>query len=356
MDALTNVVAVLILVLILVQADVSQKVVQFLEGLLPATPEEVVASTQKVEELEKKKLKIKNLLSEDAPTPEDIETEQRQLALLEKQTKENKKLLVEISELIKLEEKTRKERDDENKKTSAIQKEIARLEALLDATPPVKAPPPAEVSIPISRSIPKSAEIYYAIVVHDRVHFIDPFTPVELFEAEFKKHKRKWLVERIKRQGADRYIYNQAKIAEHFKNFDFKNSRKQTVRLLANPLGTRMRIEIKPDLKAGGTALADINNRESTYFKILKKLANNNRAVILYHVNPNSFNTYLQARILSDKAGIAAGWEINYSQAHSIVLADVEVKRLQDPPPPDPNAKPKPPKPPKPPRIDPKLD
>ena len=41
MDALTNVVAVLILVLLLVQADVSNKVVEFLENLQPATPEQV---------------------------------------------------------------------------------------------------------------------------------------------------------------------------------------------------------------------------------------------------------------------------------------------------------------------------
>lgn len=352
MDALTNVVAVLILVLILVQADVSQKVVQFLEGLMPATPEEVVASTKKVEELDKKKLRIKNLLSEDAPSPEDIEAEKRQLALLEKDAKENKELLAEITELKKLEEKTRKEHDSEDKKTTEIQKAIAKLEALLDATP-IKTTPPTEVGIPISRSIPKNAEIYYAFVIHDRVHFIDPFTPVELFEDEFKKHKRNWLLQRIKRQGADRYIYNPSKIAAHFKNFDFRNSRNQKVRLVHNPTWTRLRIEILPNLKTGGTALADINNKESTYFKILKKLANNNRAVILYRVNPNSFNTYLQARILSDKAQIAAGWDISYSQSHSIILREIEVKRLKDPPPPDPNAKPKPPGPPP---IGPKLD
>lgn len=352
MDALTNVVAVLILVLILVQADVSQKVVQFLEDLAPATPEEVIASTKKVEELDKKNLKLKNLLTEEAPSPEDIEAEKRQLALLEKDAKENKQLLAEINELKKLEEKTRKERDNEDKKTTEIQKEIARLEALLDDNPIVTIPPTA-VSIPISRSIPKSAKIYYAIVVHERVHFIDPFTPVELFEDEFKKHKRKWLHQRIKRQGADRYIYNQTKIAAHFKNFDFKNSRGQAVTLVTNPVWTRLRIDIKPNLKEGGTALADINKKDSTYFKILKKLASNNRAVILYRVHPNSFNTYLQARILSDKAQIAAGWEIQYGLSYSTYIKDVEVKRLKDPPPPNPNAKPRPPGPPP---IGPKLD
>jgi hypothetical protein len=58
MDALTNVVAVLILVLVLVQADVSQKVVEFLDGLKPATPEQVVASTKEVGALEKRKKRL----------------------------------------------------------------------------------------------------------------------------------------------------------------------------------------------------------------------------------------------------------------------------------------------------------
>ena len=41
MDALTNVVAVLILVLLLVQANVTQKIQAFIEDLEPATQEQV---------------------------------------------------------------------------------------------------------------------------------------------------------------------------------------------------------------------------------------------------------------------------------------------------------------------------
>ncbi|MBT6399791.1 MAG: hypothetical protein HOK04_08385, partial [Verrucomicrobia bacterium] len=84
MDALTNVVAVLILVLILVQADVSKKVVDFLEGLEPATSEQVEASKKEVEILVKRVAELDQLLQKDAPTQVEIEVEKRQLALLEK--------------------------------------------------------------------------------------------------------------------------------------------------------------------------------------------------------------------------------------------------------------------------------
>ena len=62
----------------------------------------------------------------------------------------------------KLEATLRKSRDAEQKETRHVQDEIARLEALLDATPVLEAPPPAEVTIPRSRPIPKNADVYYA--------------------------------------------------------------------------------------------------------------------------------------------------------------------------------------------------
>ena len=101
MDALTNVVAVLILVLILVQADVSKKVVDFLEGLEPATSEQVEASKKEVEILVKRVAELDQLLQKDAPTQVEIEVEKRQLALLEKDVKERKDLLVELEGLKK---------------------------------------------------------------------------------------------------------------------------------------------------------------------------------------------------------------------------------------------------------------
>ena len=348
MDALTNVVAVLILVLILVQVDVNQKKDKFMEELKPATAEDILAATNNLEELSKKKLSVKKLLTDKPPTAADMEAERRQLALLEKDTLESKAVLAKLSELKKVKEEVRKQRDSEQEKTTKVQAEIAKLEALLDDNPIAKIAA-TEVSIPISREIPKSAKIYRAIVINDRVHFIDPFTPEEQFLNEFKRHKRKWLHERIKRQGVDRYIHDQTKIAKHFKDFEFGSSRLQKIRLYISKSLTRIRIIITPDLKKGGTALAEINDQDSTYAKILKKLSRNSRAVILFYVHPNSFNTYLQARKMADEARISAGWQISHIKEYTLMVKDVEVKRLVIPPP----AKPRPPGPPP---IGPKLD
>ena len=350
MDALTNVVAVLILVLILVQADVSQKVQQFLEDLKPATPEEVIASKELVENLKLKKENLDDKLEEEPPTPEQIEEEKRQLALLEKDIKENQELLANLDELRKLEKQIRPERDAEHAQTVKIQEEIARLEALLDETPVLEALPPTVVTIPDSRPIPPTAQIYYAIVAKDRIHLIDPFTPVEMFEEEFKKHKNDWKLERIKQKGSDRIIYDQTKIAAHFKNFNFKNTRNQTVTLKTNPVSNRLHIEIKPDLKEGGTPLADLGKKGNAYANAVTALARNLKAVLLFKVNPDSFNTYLQARTMADNVKLPAGWEVSGGPSHWIQLTDIEVNRLEEPP------ERKDPPGPKPPPLKPKLD
>ena len=378
MDALTNVVAVLILVLLLVSADVKQKVEQFFDDLEPATPQQIEESKKKIEELEKEQQKLDQLLTEEPPSPEDLEEEKRKLALLEKTIedteKKNRELLANLEQLKKLEAEKRKQRDKEEKKTVFMQEEIARLESLLDETPVLNIPA-TEVSIPVSRPVPKSSETYYAIVTQDRVHFIDPFTPVETLEDQIKKNDRKWLIERVKR-GNDRIkIYDQAQMAEYFNTFDFKNTRKQQVKIITNPISTRISMNIVPDLKEGGTHIDELSGKTNTFVSILSKLRNNKKAVLFFLVDTKSFNTYLQARSLADKAGIAAGWKMEHMDfdtetgrgrvtpqgSFGMMLKEVEVNRLKDPPPPKPKPKPKnppkkEPKPAGPPKIGPKLD
>ncbi len=351
MDALTNVVAVLILVLILVQADATQKVAKFIENLEAATPEQVEESKKILEEIIKSKESIDEKLKQEAPTPEQIEEEKRSIALLEKSLETNDDLLADLEELKALEAKVRAERDTENNATVLIQEEIAKIQAQLDQTPVFTPPPPAEVNIPNSRPIPPKAVVYHALAIKDRIHMIDPNTPLAMFDDELKKHKRDWLIERIKQQGTDRMIYDQTKIAAHFKNFDFKNTQGQKVELATNPFWVRLQTVITPDLIKGGTPIDELEKMGSEFSKTAASLMGNSRAVVLFHVNPDSFNAYLKGRSLLDKAKIPAGWEVWGGNSWRETIPDIEVNRLQDPPPPPPQTGPKPPPP-----VGPKLD
>ncbi|MGE9268654.1 MAG: hypothetical protein ACQKBY_11195 [Verrucomicrobiales bacterium] len=353
MDAMTNVVAVLILVLILVQADVTQKVQEFLEGLEPATPEEVAQSQKRLDELKKQRERQIELMEEDAPTPAAIEEEKRRLALLEKNIEDNQELLADLEELKKVEEKLRQEQAAEDEKTKTVQAEIAKLEAQLDATPVLEAQPPAVVNIPNSRPIPANAKVYRALVLDNRVHFIDTQTPLELFDEELQDNKNDWRLERVKRRGADLFIYDQEKLAAHFQNFDWKNSRQQVVKLETRPTSTAVHISITPDRENGGTPQEDLLKDSSLFHNILRRLGSDRDAVLFFQVDTGSFNTYLLARELADKAGVPAGWEIKGNGNYWLRIPDLQVNRLEEPPPPPDN--PTPPKP-GPPKLKPKLD
>lgn len=350
MDALTNVVAVLILVLVLVRMDVTQKVADFLDNLKPATPEQIVQSQEMLEKTEEEKIKLMKLLDEAAPSPEEIQKAKTDLAILEKDAKTREDLLLEIEELRKLEEQARKQRDAEQKKTEDMQKRIAQLEAQLDQTPIPKAPPSTVVSIPNSRPVPRNAEKYYAIVHKDRVHFIDPFTPAEQYIDVAKKHRRDWVIERVKQRGADKYIYDQRKIVAYFKENPLTNSRGQKLFVPGHPYGPSLYIDIRPDLAKGGTHIDEMEEKRNLFADIMRKLSRNRRAVIMFRVHPNAFHTYLEARKIADQYKVPAGWEVRTNLQYRFHVHEVAVNRLKDPPPPKPPAGPRPPK------VEPKLD
>lgn len=351
MDALTNVVAVLILVLLLVSVDAGRKVQQFLDDLKPATPEEIVASKQRVEKLKEDREKILAKLKEDPPSPEQIEEEKRQISLLEKSLEDSKAALADIDKLRELEKKVREERDSEDETNTAIQTEISELEALLDQTPAIKPDTPTVVSIPNNRPIPSDANVYYAIATKERIHIIDPITPLEIFEKEFTENRQDWLLERIQQKGADRYIYDGRKIVKHFENFDWKNPRGQKTVIRSHPTSNRVEMLIIPDTEKGGTPTEELATKGSEFFNAAIKLKQDFKAVLMFRVNTDSFSTYLEARALADRANIAAGWEIHGGREYRIRLTDFEVKRLEEPEP-----RPDTPRPPGPPPVKPKLD
>ncbi len=354
MDALTNVVAVLILVLILVQADVTQKVQKFLDDLLPATPEEVAQSKKLIEDLTRKQTVAEARLREKPATPEDIAEEKRQIALLEKSAEDNKAHLADIDKIRAMEKIVRAEREAENAKTVTIQKEIARLEGLLDTAPPIDADTPTVVNIPNSRPIPAEAATFHAIVNGNRVHIIDTQGVFAIFRREFERKKSDLIHERVKVKGkVDRFIYDPNKIAAHFKDFNWGYTRGQNIEIRTVPTGYYMLLIITPDLVNGGAPVEELRKPGGEFAKSIQTIRQTRNSVLLYRVHPNGFETYLAARELSEIANVAAGWDVNGSPNFSMGIPDLTVRRLVEPPPPDPNA---PPPLPGPPGLKPKLD
>lgn len=351
MDALTNVVAVLILVLILVQADVTQTVQKFLDDLLPATPEEVAESKKLIEDLKRKQTVAEARLREKPASPEDIAEEKRQIALLEKSMEENKELLADIDKVRAMEKTVRAEREAENEKTTTIQKEIARLEGLLDTIAPIDPNTPTVVNIPNSRPIPTEAATFHAIVNGNRVHMIDTQGVLATFRREFERKKDDLLHQRVKVKGkADRFIYDPNKIVAHFKTFNWGDTRGQKIEIRTVPTNYYVLLVITPDLANGGAPLEELRKPGGEFAKSIQNIRQTRNSVLLYRVHPNGFETYLAARELSEIANVAAGWDVNGSPNFSMGIPDLTVRRLEEPPPSKGGGTPRPP------GLKPKLD
>jgi hypothetical protein len=352
MDALTNVVAVLILILILLQVDVGQTVDRILGSLKPASETELAQAAKSIAQAKADIARQRQLLTAPPPTPADIAKLKAELALLEKNTTAQQAKLLAHDQLVALFEKTKAEAEREQARTNGLLTEIQRLTALLDTTPIPKAPSATIVRIPDSRDIPANANIYYCFIRDDIAHLVDPLAAKEMVMTEFERNHREFFRELIKIKGkADRKIYDQEKVVKFFaaKNLTVRNQR---ISVPYNRPWTRLNVLLDFDPKKGDATLADIETSKGRFHSICNKVTSYPRRVLIFKVHPNSFATYLKAREIADQYRIPCGWEIDGSTQVSLPL-EFEVNRLEEPPPPNPNAPPSPPPPPAPKR---KLD
>lgn len=173
MDAVTNVVGVLMIVLIMMALNTARMVQKILSDLPPVTEEQHQEMQKKLEEL--------------PPPPMDPEE-------LEKKKKEADELLVKVTEQLKtidtssiqakmkfmdldafrqqLIEK-RKERDLVREEADKLLEEIEKLKALLDETPKYEPPPPTYVRLPNPRAYPQNAQETRVLVAKEGTLFLN---------------------------------------------------------------------------------------------------------------------------------------------------------------------------------------
>ncbi len=345
MDTMTNVVGVLTIVLVMIGISIAHAVKKILTDLPPASEEQVSkveASISKARaEIARQTTQVASIPS--LPNQGEINAE---LIRLESQIKDKNIKLFDLSALSKELTVKSSELAKQQTQLESLISERDKLKALLDDTPVAKAPDAKVIRIPNSRPIPEDATIYHAIVKSDRVHIIDPHTPLTLFNREFEKKKNDFLIKRTQVKGKpDKFLYDGSKIVAHFQNFNWGNSRGQTISILPEPTNYFLWLVIRPELVSGGTPLEEISQPNSEFVKSLPIIRKGFRSVLMYRVHTDSFDTYLAAREVSEAANIAAGWDINFSVDFRMPIPDVTVPRLKEPPPKPPNTPPPTPKP-----------
>lgn len=340
MDALTNVVAVLIFVLLLVNCEVSQKVVQMMEDLVPASPEEIQRLKDMLKQLEIDKKKLEELKKLPPPPKVDLDSINQKISALQTLV-QNKKSAIDtnnknIAELQKLHDEKLAARDAEQAKANAMMEEIASLEAMLDTTPVANAIPATEIMIPATRPIPEGAKVHYAYITGDRAYFVDlPKYMEEVAEIvdKLKDDKGNHIAtgekseeeEDKKLSAAERRAAREKEKAEAKKEKPVVLDRDKVLPILNEKLnkilspglrgsvnsqpwfgGARMDIGFDPK---GGTPVEALSQPTNGFASDISKLRPPND-VLMFVVDAPSMYAYALAREIAEKKGIPIGWSI----------------------------------------------
>jgi hypothetical protein len=307
MDALTNVVAVLIFVLLLVNCEVAQTVVKIMEDVVPVSDEEMRLAQEMLKQIDLDAKRLEELRKQPQPSVLEFEQLQKAMEALKKLKDEKLKKIqaqaASVSELQKRHAQALAARDEEQQENVTMQEEIRRLEILLDTTPEEEEDiKPTEITIPATRPIPPGAKMHYAYIINDKIHVCDPTSVLEAMKkkADSLKNDESFL--------AGPGVFDRNKLFPALQGLDFKLPEGQSVNLTGAPWANSfdLRINFSPD--AGGVKQEDLKQPSNGFTSALSKIRNNE--VLMFRVSPESMYTYALAREIVDKKNLPCGWQI----------------------------------------------
>ena len=356
MDALTNVVAVLIFVLLLVNCDVAQTVVKMMDDLIPASEEDIQKLKEQLKKMELDKNKLEELKKTPPPPQVDIDALNSKISNLQNLVR-NKAALNELhaknlAELQKLHDEALAERDAVKKESQDMMAEVDRLLALLYTTPVLDDIPATDITIPATRPIPEGAKIYWAYVLNNRVHLLDQeslFEDAKKIADDLQKDKNNLFNEEEKEEESDKKLTAAERRAarekaraeaKKDKKIVFNRDKLQPAleqKLKLTTPGQKLtmtfpawepapRIQVQFSDKEGGASEEELKQPTNAFATSLSKVRPPNE-VVFFRVDPKSMLTYALAREVVEKRGIPCGWEMiePRSFAFSRTLPDIEM-------------------------------
>lgn len=182
MDAMTNVVGFLLLILIVSSLGISEAVRKVIANIQPVTEQELQtlkATRENTLENLQKLQQLQTQLDQSKIDPKDAEHLSIQLEEFEKN---NKELLDKTSDIDawrkKVEEEEARQKANEEK-VNLASTELAKLKAILDQTPQREVKDAQVVKMPNPRIAPAEAVAYYVVCTGKRVYFVgDPYEHV----------------------------------------------------------------------------------------------------------------------------------------------------------------------------------
>jgi hypothetical protein len=334
MDAVTNVVGVLMIVFVLVALKVASTVEKFLSELPPATPE-------MVENLEKQL----EALPLPPKTPEQIEKETEmakleikkitaELSTIDLTSVQQSVKFMDLDELQKKMEDATKQRDNAKEELDKLFAEVDRLKKALDDTPVYAPPPPKFVRIPNPRPVPENAVKENFFIAKGRVVYLNEAQFISSVLAEFEKNRRAFL---SPKSTPDKPLYDPAKVIEHFSRARIGDRSMAATVEQTSPTSNALFMKLVVQ-EGAGESVEQLKNPASTFQRGLRKFKSEPGKVVSLIVAADSVETYLEARLVADTIGTPVLWNLTSLEYHRVRLPGI----VLDVPP----AAPTPPKPP----------
>jgi hypothetical protein len=172
MDAVTNVVGVLMIVFIMLAVNTAKMVQKILSDLPPVTPEEHQQMVEQIKALPPPPADPEKLEQDRKKAEQDLKKVVEELRTIDTSEMASRMKFMDLDSFRKKLEETKKLREKEKTEVDKLIAEIERLKALLDDTPVYQPPPPTYVRLPNPRPYPKEPNETRVLVARQGVlHF-----------------------------------------------------------------------------------------------------------------------------------------------------------------------------------------
>lgn len=322
LDALTNVVGILVIVLVAVQLS-SQEAAQRMEEMIaqidPAEQERIKQVAKDSEEkLEEMKLALQEESEKDEIDPDkllamlqddiaaaELKAKKDLLAAeaAEKEVEEKKLAAEELRRSLSAQLATLEEKEKEF--TVAKTDLLAKLENM----PTLNAPPPKEVRPPTPKDIPRNKDgnallqERKVLVSNGKViPFVDPGKQMETAI----KNRLKMIIDKNKiNVGEGNYISDESQAMKLIDEFNKDPAKNKYFDLKLVRAGRQIRVEIVPTEECGEEPEKAVRGIFGTVLRNMQ-----GKWYLRYLVEPDSFETYMAMRKVTDSSGFYAGWTI----------------------------------------------
>ncbi len=339
LDALTNVVGILLLVLILTSISMSDVVDRIVSELKPVSPEELQANILTRDKRLEDKANLKSALAQNRSLDE-INKQKRELELQLEALKSDESVddLQNKLKAIELAIKTEEEKKETQSTENQIKvDELTELRKKLEVAMSDEGPAPTVVMLPNPRTAPEAAEPRYVLCVFGKLYYVGDiyqhaFKIRDLVDSNFDDlvysggeagsytYSFKSDKERRDGRGYESIVnrdgkalkklrYDSAKVASYFKSNAGKLGTKDVeYQVTVDRDRLKLAFVPRPD---GGMAISEFRSAGSPLVNAFKTISNN-RNYIYFHVAPDSFDVYIAARDLANSlgggTGVPNGW------------------------------------------------